>query len=232
MSDFKNKALQLLQNKQFTDLDKLLGNAPGEHSKLADELSLLSLIDQGMNNEQLERPLDNYIAKYPGDVPLSNIVTAARLKFELGKLEEALDLLTAHDVPRENTDASEIAVLCLYNLKRHEPGKALIDHLLDLNPSNARYHEWNILFSYKVHKLTDVLSSWEAFVKLGGEFSQRIGVLGFVIRAFMGFGRLDEAQKVFFGDKNIRQIGKNITLFLGDCVLKENKSNVRRNRLD
>lgn len=197
MHDFKQSAMGYLERKDYLGLRKFLANTPSEHQKFADEISLLSLVEQGTSNQKLERPLDNYISKYKRDVPLSNVVTAAKLKFELGKMEEALDLLSHHDIPRDELEATQIAVLCLYNLKRYEPGKTLIDYLLQQDNSNASYHEWNILFSYKVSKPDDVINSWEAFRKLDGQFTQRVGVLGFVIRAYMSFGRLEEAQEVY-----------------------------------
>ena len=197
MHDFKEQAMSFLQRKDFSGLQKFLVDPPADCLKVADEISLLSLVEQGVSNEVLERPLDNYISKYEGEVPLSNIVTAARLKFELGKMEDALDLLRHHNVPQTETEATEIAVLCLYNLDRYSPGKALVDYLLTQDRFNPRYHEWNILFSYKVSELSDVINSWNAFVENQGSFTQRIGVLGFVIRSFMAFGRLDEAQAVY-----------------------------------
>jgi len=197
MNQFKEQALDYINRKDFDGLQKFLITTPQEHQKFADEVRLLSLVEQGASNEKLERPLDNYISKYNGEVPISNIVTAARLKFELGKMEEALELLSRHDVPRDDIEASEIAVLCLFNLKRYAPGKALVHYLLEVNSENAQYHEWNILFSYKEHDLETVISSWEAFIKLEGSFTQRVGVLGFVIRAYMFFGRLKDAQAVY-----------------------------------
>lgn len=217
MYEFKQNAMGYLNRNDFEGLRKFLVNTPDEYRKFADEISLLSMVEQGVSNEKLERPLDNYIAKYKGEVPLSNIVTAARLKFELGKMEEALDLLSKHDVPQEDTEASEIAVLCLYNLARHEPGKALVDYLLKKKSSNPLYHEWNILFSYKLYKHKDVLDSWESFVRLGGVFTQRVGVLGFVIRSFMAFGRLDEAQAVYEKHQLERDINNiDAAMFIAD----------------
>lgn len=197
MSEFKQNAMAFLERKDFNGLRKFLSETPEEHRKFADEISLLSLVEQGASNEKLERPLDNYISKYPGQVPLSNILTAAQIKFEMGKMEEALQLLSEQNVPQDNVSASEIAVLCLFNLKRYHPGKALVDYLLKINPSNPLYHEWNILFSYKLSLYQDVLSSWSLFLRLEGKFTQRIGVLGFVIRSYMTFGRLEEAQRVY-----------------------------------
>lgn len=197
MSIFKQTALALLEKKNFADLDALLKNPPADERKLADEIFLLSLAEQEASNEAIERPLDNYLEKYFGDVPIGNLITAARVKFELAKFDEALKILTEHGVPQNNIEATEIAVLCLFNLKRYKPGQALLDFLFSIDSGNPRYWEWNILFSYKASQPQRVLESWDKFIELKGTFTQRIGVLGFVIRSYMSFGRLEEAQKVY-----------------------------------
>ena len=197
MHNFKQTAISLLERRDFPALERHLFDCPEEHRKFADEVSLLSLVEQKAPNEKLERPLDNYISKYSGEVPISNIVTAARLKYELGKLEEAVDLLIDNNVPRENTEATEICVLALFNLKRFQEGKELVNYLLAFAPNQPGYHEWNILFSYKLAKPTEVLESWASFTKLNGEFTQRIDVLSFVVRSYVSTGRIDDAQAVY-----------------------------------
>ena len=197
MDTFKQTAMDFLKRKDFRALEKFLSDCPEEHRKFGDEVTLLNLVEQGASNERLERPLDNYISKYSGAIPVSNIVTAAKLKYELGKLEEAVELLTKHDIPRENIEATEICVLSLFNLKRFDEGKALVDYLLSVSPDIPGYHEWNILLSYKLSKNSEVLDSWAKFKTLDGQFTQRISTLGFVIRAYMSFGRVEDAQRIY-----------------------------------
>ena len=197
MSEVKAHALALLSEKKFSELDRFLSSAPDLEQRTIDELSLLSLVEQNVSNKVLERPLENYVQKYRGDVPVSNIVTAARVKFELAKFEESLQLLIDNDIPKDLAEASEIAVLCLFNLKKYESGKSLLDYLLAQNPLRAIYWEWNILFSFKLGDPSSAIDSWQKFIELDGTFTQRIGVLGFVIRSYMLFGRLDEAQGIF-----------------------------------
>lgn len=197
MSRFKQTALQLLEQSKFSELDVLLRDPPAGQQKLADEIFLLSLVGRDASNEAMERPLDNYLEKYFGEVPISNLITASRVKFELAKFEESLDILVDHQVPQDNIEATEIAVLCLFNLKKYQPGQALLDFLFLQDSKNPRYWEWNILFSYKASKPQQVIESWERFIELDGTFTQKIGVLGFVIRSYMAFGRLDDAQRVY-----------------------------------
>ena len=217
MSNFKQTAMDFLERKDFLGLEKHLAECPKDLQKFGDELELLSLVEQGATKERLERPLDNYIAKYSGAVPISNIVTAAKLKYELGKLDEAVDLLSRHNIPRENIEATEICVLSLFNLQRFQEGKALVDYLLSVSPDIPGYHEWNILFSYKLSDRQAVLESWDAFTKLRGQFTQRISVLGFVLRAYMSFGRVGDAQKIF-DENNLQDEIENIdaAMFIAD----------------
>lgn len=217
MQQFRDEALNLLRKKDFSNLQRFLAKHADVDRRFADEISLLSLVEQEVSNERLERPLDNYIAKYGSEVPVSNIVTAARVKFELGKLDDALDLLSTHNVPQSEIQATEIAVLCLYNLKRFEPGKALVNYLLHIDANHPTYHEWNILFSFKTHKFEDVITSWERFSELDGSFTQRIGVLGFVIRSYMAFGLLSQAQAVYDENELEKDIGNiDAAMFIAD----------------
>ena len=197
MSGFQKMATQFLEARDFDALNKLIDTVDAKDKQLADEYYLLSLIEKGVSNAALEQPFDQYLEKYGSRVPLKNFITAARVKFELMKFDDALKIITENEIPREEIDATEIAVLCLFNLKHYEPGKALVDYLLSVDSQRIIYHEWNILFSFKLADYEGVLKSWERHEFFSYNFTQRISTLGFVIRSYMVFGRLDEAQKVY-----------------------------------
>ena len=197
MTDYKQQALGYLERNDFDGLHKFCADPPDGFGQFADEIKLLSFAKQGFSNSRLERPFENYVSKYGFKVPVENLIALAKIKFELSKFEDALGVLTSFNVSRDQKEASEIAILCLFNLKRWEPGLALVNNLIEIEPTNPQYREWGILFNFKLFNNEAVLEYWHKFLDLEGVFTQKLTVLGYVIRTLLNTGQLEEANTTF-----------------------------------
>ena len=196
MSDFQQKAIMLLQSKKFKKLEQFLDLNSAGNLQLADEIRLLSLVTQGKPNEVIERPLDNYLAKYKDHAPKANWVQAARLKFELKKYDEAMEYAAKVLATEDDPAAAEIAALCCFNKQEFAKGYDIVSGLLKIDSSKPIYREWQVLFAYKTGKHREALDAWDTFESLGGELTQKNTVIGYVARCFMKFGDMVQTRAI------------------------------------
>ena len=128
--DLVKRANQLLAAKKFGELDLVIDKLRAKEPQIAHELCLQKWANLG-DTKELEKCFDEYFDRFD-NVPNSNRLTAASLKHDLEKYDEALVVAErVFETEPSNFSAAEIIFSCAVNLQQSKLALRVASTMVD-----------------------------------------------------------------------------------------------------
>ena len=202
--DLIDKANELLRQKKFGELDLVIEELSESDPKVAKELSLQKWADLG-DQKELEKTFDEYLEEYP-DIPTSNRIVAAQLKYDLGKYEEAMKIVNNVFLDEPNNfSAGELNYACSVNIKQHQQALDIATNMVSEairleQPEEviANYRRNQLVATTLVGRFEDTLKLWDEIEPLFDRFSNNRDAVTYacLVKSLDCVGRHAEALEV------------------------------------
>jgi tetratricopeptide (TPR) repeat protein len=202
--DLVKRANQLLAAKKFGELDLVIDELRPEDPQIAEELCLQKWAILG-DTKELEKCFDEYLDRFD-KVPNSNRLTAAALKHDLEKYDEALTIAErVFETEASNFSAAEMIFSCAVNTQQAKlalrVASTMVDEAERLNQPEA------VVLDYKVKQLMgtalvglypETLGIWDELLPHFEKYPELLtaNVFACVLRSLDGVGNVTEALRV------------------------------------
>ena len=202
--DLVKRANQLLAAKKFGELDLVIDKLRAKEPQIAYELCLQKWANLG-DTKELEKCFDEYFDRFD-NVPNSNRLTAASLKHDLEKYDEALVVAErVFETEPSNFSAAEIIFSCAVNLQQSKlalrVASTMVDEAERLNEPET------VVLDYKIKQLMgtalvglypETLGIWDELLPQFEKYPARLdaSVFACVLRSLDGVGNIDEALRL------------------------------------
>lgn len=201
-NQFTNKAIALIEKKRWDEALRLVNRNTIAYSKVASELRLM-IYAESEQPDALEAEFDDYLEKYD-DISITNLLSAATLKFELGKFD-AVIRICERVIQRDVSNFDAASLIYKSNINRKDFYSAVSNCQTIIGEAERLKRPETELVHYRLQELvpramlgqyTEVIKIWDSLSHFRAVYPQHFEevILGCVFQSLISIDRLKDAK--------------------------------------